>query len=66
MILPWIAPPVKGKVIQSMRKEAGMKVDPLPDVSLEPKPKKVPVSKVIDIRQMLKDNAAHAAQQKVR
>ena len=49
-----------------MRKEAGMKQDPLPDVSLEPKPKKAPVSKVVDIRPMLKDNATHAAQQKVR
>lgn len=52
--------------LRRMRKEAGMKVDPLPDVSLEPKPKKAPVSKVVDIRPMLKDNAAHAAQQKVR
>lgn len=52
--------------LRRMRKEAGMKVDPLPDVSLEPKPKKASAPKVVDIRPMLKDNAAHAAQQKVR
>ena len=49
--------------LRRMSKDAGMKVDPLPDVSLEPKPKKAPTPKVIDIRPMLKDNAA---QQKVR
>ena len=52
--------------LRRMRKEAGMTVDPLPDVSLEPKPKKPAAPKVVDIRPMLKDNAAHAAQQKVR
>ena len=52
--------------LRRMRKEAGMKVDPLPDVSLEPKPKKPPAPKVIDICTTLKDNAALAAQQKVR
>ena len=49
--------------LRRMSKDAGMKVDPLPDVSLEPKPKKASGPKVVDIRPMLKD---HAAQQKVR
>ena len=48
--------------LRRMRKEAGMKVDPLPDVSLEPKPKKATTPKVVDICPILKDNAAHAAQ----
>ena len=52
--------------LRRMRKEAGMKVDPLPDVSLEPKPKKASGPKVVDIRPMLKDHAAIAARQKVR
>ena len=52
--------------LRRMRKEAGMKVDPLPDVSLEPKPKKASGPKVVDIRPMLKEHAAIAARQKVR
>ena len=40
--------------LRRMRKEAGMKVDPLPDVSLEPKPKKASGPKVVDIAQCLK------------
>lgn len=56
--------------LRRMRKESGLKVDPLPDLNSE-KPKqtkreKAQAPKVIDIRQMLKNNAATAAQEKVR
>ena len=55
--------------LRRMSKEAGMKVDPLPDVSIKPKTperRKPTTPKVVDIRPMLRDNAAYAAQQKVR
>jgi len=55
--------------LRRMRKEREADVGPLPDVSLKPKaPKhrKSTTPKVIDIRTMFKDNAALAAQQKVR
>ena len=52
--------------LRRMRKEAGLKVDPLPEGSLVPKRTKASGPKVVDIRPMLKDHAAIAARQKVR